>query len=574
MRRQRASAPVRLAGLAAAVALAVLAGAVAVRLAGRRSPAPVPAAAPPPEGRAVDVKERVRHEEYRLGKLHADIRGASFFLGPDGRNHLLGAVEIVNYSPEGEVQSRLTAGEVVYDPGATRFIVTGGVRVEAGGAVLEGPSFDHDKEAGLFGTVSGGAFAAESVTGRAATVRYAEREDEVRLAGGFRVEIAAARGAGESAVLTGEKLVYRRREGRGLAGGGVAFSGPGFRGEAAGVTFVAAGDGRGIASAVFEGGPGGPARLELTDRSGPETDLRAARIEVLFGPDGAAESWSAAGDFRAGFGATVLEGAAAAFDATAGTLRAEGAPGRPASADSPEARVEAALLAAGPAAGDLAASGAVACLLKPGEGRRAGGFFAADEAVRVSCDSLAFRGGAGSAALAGRVQVRQGDALLEAGEMSFSDADGELRAGGGVAAGLSRPAAGDGAPGGRIELAGDAMAFSAAGRLLAFRGRSRAAIPEARLEAGAVSAVLDGAGSVASVAAGTEVVLSKGAYRGLAGAAVYLPGPGRIVLTGRPVLTDGKGGATRGDKLTLDLADDKISVENEGQGRSATVVKS
>jgi lipopolysaccharide export system protein LptA len=69
-------------------------------------------------------------------------------------------------------------------------------------------------------------------------------------------------------------------------------------------------------------------------------------------------------------------------------------------------------------------------------------------------------------------------------------------------------------------------------------------------------------------------VLSRGKYEGRAGAASFEAKTDRIVLTGRPVLTDEEGGTARGDKLTFDLADDKILIENEGPGRSTTVVRS
>ncbi len=119
------------------------------------------------------------------------------------------------------------------------------------------------------------------------------------------------------------------------------------------------------------------------------------------------------------------------------------------------------------------------------------------------------------------------------------------------------------------------MEFSAAGRVLTFEGRSYVQLSGARLEARSVSAVLaPGARAVVSLSARTDVVLSKGRYEGRGAAAAYEAASDRLVLTGKPVLTDGKGAAARGDKLTFDLADDKILLENEGQGRTTTVVKS
>ena len=168
MSAQRASGPARLAVFAAAAVLVVLAAVLTVRLAGRREPARPPiAAGPPPEGRTVDLKERVRHEEYEAGRLVAVIRGDRFFLGPDGRNHLQGSVEVVTFGPRGETVSRLAADEVVYEKGALLFTVEGRVRVEAGGVVLEGDHFDYDKTGGTFGTSAEGRFSSKTMTGRA-----------------------------------------------------------------------------------------------------------------------------------------------------------------------------------------------------------------------------------------------------------------------------------------------------------------------------------------------------------------------------------------------------------------------
>jgi len=147
---------VRFVRLAAAAVILILATAVVVRLAGRRGgPAPAPVA-PPPEDRVVDLKERVLHQEFREGRIVAEIRGASFFRGPDGRNHLTGSVDVENRGPAGEVLSRLSADEVVYDPDSLRFTVVGHVRVEAGGGAHDISGDDaHRLALGAFQLIAG-----------------------------------------------------------------------------------------------------------------------------------------------------------------------------------------------------------------------------------------------------------------------------------------------------------------------------------------------------------------------------------------------------------------------------------
>ena len=636
----------RLARLAVAAILVVLAAAVMLHLLRERGGPRPEAVIPPPDDRVVDLKLRVRHEEYRDGRLRTDVRGASFFLGPDGRNHLKGSVEITEYGPVGEVVSRITADEVVYDTGAVQFGLTGRVRVEAGGAVLEGDSFDYDKGSGLFRTASGGAFSTTRMAGTAAEISYSEGADEVRLAGGFRAELAAAGRDGETAVLSGDSFLYRRRERRGWVEGGADFAGSRWRGTSRILTFDAAEDegsfksvafygaaaveGSAFASAlardlyprastaeVDRGGPPAPAAVDLAgdpDRGGVAADwiglsfvpgtsqlssvqargkarlflslpeasgsiVRASEALLMFRADGELDRWSASGGFRAELDghadeSRVLEGESVAFDASTRVLRASGKPGRPATADSRRARIEAPSLVTGPAAGDLEASEGVKCLLKPGEEGQAAGFFLAAKPIFVSGASLVFRGGTKVFSFAGEVQAWQDGEFLLAGELDLFEATGEMRGRGGVVAGMTQAPAGE-APVRRIEVGGEDMSSSAAGRVLSFRKKSYVQLPGARLGAETIDAVLGREGrGVDTLTARTAVVVSKGRYEGRGDRAFYEAGADRITLTGRPVLVDKEGGSSRGDKLTFELGDGKIRVENEGQGRSTTVVKS
>ena len=614
---QKASTPVKLAALAAAAVVVVLTVAVGLRLAGRRDRGPAAAAVEPPPGAGVvDLKERVRHEEYRDGKLRAAVRGDRFFLGPDGRNHLEGAVEVTNYGPAGEVVSRITADKIAYDKSAVLFVISGRVRVEAGDVVLEGGSFDYDQDRGLFRTASGGAFSSNSMTGTAPEISYSERADEVRLSGGFRVELAAAGAAAARAVLSGESLSYQRRERRGRAEGRVEFIGGRCRGSASAMDFDVAEGSSLLKNVVFDGaaalviaGPGPDraggggiradrvlaaffpgsdslsrvealknSRLSLSLSMASKSVIEAPRAGLMFRPDEGLERLDASGGCRAelegGAGnGRLLEGESFSYDASTGVLRASGVAGRPATAESSDARIEAPVIVAGPAAGHLEASGGVICLLRPDGERRAAGFFSASKPVFVSCDRLMFLGETGVSSFLGGVKAWQGRDFIMAGELDLMDTTREMRGRGGVAAGLAQAAAAGG-PERRVEVGGEDMTYSAASRALYFTGKSYVRLPDARLGAETVAVALGPEGrGVETLTARAGVVLSKGRYEGRGDAAFYQAETDRVTLSGRPVLVDKEGGSTRGDKLTFDLGDDKILVENEGQGRSATVVK-
>ena len=618
MSAQKASAPVRFARLAAAVVMVALTVLLVIRLSGRRVAPPAAPAAPPPEGQVVDLKEKVRHQEYRDGRAVADVRGESFFRGPDGRNHLTGAVEVLSLDSAGETVSRLTADEVAYDPGALRFAISGHVRVEAGGVVLEGEAFDYDKPAGRFETKAGGRFSSETMRGSAPGVSFSERADEIRLEGGFLAEIFSAKRTGEALSVSGDSLVYARRARRGRVDGRADLRGGLCRGTSAAISFVATPDEGAFESAVFEGaakvvfgGSGSPGEaggeiradriavafsrapfavetleagggvgMSARAPDGRKTDVGAPAATLKLSPEGELAAWAASGgltaslDDGAGGAGFRLEADTAVFDRADGIVRAQGRPGRPAVAGSEEALIEAEAISAGPGSRDLAASGRVECLLRSGDRMRSPGFFSSAEDVAVSCGSLVVREGAPSFVFSEEVRARQGADILRAGELELTPVSGDMSGRGGVSAELSQAVPGE-AGKRTVEIGGQDMAYRPDLRTLTLSSKAYVRLPEARLEAGTISAVIGREDkAVESLEAKTAVAVSKGSYQGRSDAASYRAAARRITLTGKPVLTDEKGGSARGAKLTFDLADDKILIENEGTGRATTVVRS
>ena len=613
MSAQRASAPARLAAVLSAVVLVAVAAAVAVRLAGRRDVPPPPAAAPPPEDRAVDRKERVRHEEYEAGRLVAEIRGDTFALGPDGRNHLAGSVEVKYLGPEGRAVSRLTCGEIAYAPGSLRFAVRGAVRVEAGDVVLEGESFTYDKAAGLFATSSGGRFSSGTFAGEAPEVSYRESADEIRLGGGFRVGIAEKSGPDRTLALSGDTLVLGRRERRGRAEGHARLEGADYQLAGPALAFAASPDGSSLDTAVVEGaaeaafkgkgatgegsgelragriavrfsrdpyGLGIKASLDtvLIIRPVPENTVvvRAPEIILSVWPGDHIPTWEATGGFRAeaataGGPRWTLEGERGHTDG--GTIFVYGRAGETAVADSAETRIEAPSISIGAADLGFYASRGVAGTLKATEAGRRIGFFSPREDVSFSAERAEYLPDGSIYLLTGNVVVRQGPNALKAYELEFGGTAGRMSGARGAVITLT-----EAAPGGQgrtVDLGGQEMDYRPDLRALRLTTRAYVNLPEARLEAGSVSAVIGRESrGVESLSAARGVVVAKGDYTGRAEAASYDPSKGLLVLTGSPVVTDGKGGSARGAKLTFDLADDKILLENEGSGRSTTVIKS
>ena len=218
--------------------------------------------------------------------------------------------------------------------------------------------------------------------------------------------------------------------------GGAALEGAEFKGASAAASFVASRDESSLESAVFEGAakvvfggkeppgegsgeiradriavvfardPFGLLSIETSGRSSLLLRSAADRTETVLAPTArigfdrvnGLRTWSASGGVRAeiaeaGGLSRTLEGDTAVFDA-ARVLTVRGGPGRPAVADSSDARVEAPSITIGSGTGTLEASGGVLCLFKRGQGRRTVGFFSSGEDVRVTADRLVLRAGA------------------------------------------------------------------------------------------------------------------------------------------------------------------------------------
>ena len=550
MSAQRASAPVRFARLAAAALLIALAAVVIVRLAGRprrascfltrAAPARRPDRRPQGAGPAPGISGTAGLSPTSAARASSSAPTGGTISRAPSRSRISARRARPSRGFRPTRSSTIPARFASPSPGmsASRRAASSSKGTRSTTTRRTAPSARRPA----------GRFSSKTMTGRAGEVLYAEGADEVRLARGVRVELSGAGRPGETVVLTGDSFTYARKARRGMAAGRAQFSAGRARGEAKSITITAAQDEKRLESANFDGAvrivlaggaPGGPGtgrgprgphpgglrpgdRAHRFDRGrGKYGTLPAVRREPddrrqgaegrtwRSSPTGGLRSWAASGGIRAeladaGGPSRTIDGESAAFDAATGSLRALGAPGHPAVADSPDARVEAASMTGGPRRAVTSKLRAASSAFSR-RGRDAGtaGFFSSGEDVSVSGDSLVLRAGASSASFTGNVRAWQGTELLRARELEFAEERGEMRGRGVVA--VVPAQAGTGAASGRtIELGGEAMVYSAASRTLALTGKSYVQLPEARLEAGAIAAVLGGGGNAVESLVGDD----------------------------------------------------------------------
>jgi lipopolysaccharide export system protein LptA len=612
----RATFPVKFARLGIAVLLAVLLAAVAFRLISRRPhpvrPVPEKAA---PVGRTIDRKEGIRHREYKDGKVWDDLRADRFFLGEDGLNHLEGSVEILDHGRAEGRETRISADHVAYDKDMVHFKISGRVKVAAEDLTFESDSIEYDKTAGLYRTDQGGTFTSVRLGGSGRTFVYDEKRNELRLAGGFRFEASAGPPPSGAARITGDSLVYSRSEKTGRAEGRARLTSDDGEGASAALRFKLSADERTFDSVTFENGakcvfggtarPGqraveaatvrlfsfaGSSRVSVVEADGscrmslaappePGGRIEAAGLRLSFGREGELEGWTASGDVRMSLTGKPgderdLEGESIAYSRRPGLLTVRPKEGGIARLESAGSRIEAAAIDLETGPGNAVASGEVRCLLKPRPDGAPVGFFSKDASIFVTCRSLKSFGDERRLHFEGQVRLWQDNGAIQADELDVLESSGEVRGRGGVTAGF--PFRGrSSSEERRIKIGGGEMTFSPGDRTVTFRGGSVVRTPDFQLAAGTVAvSLVKGGKEIKRFTAGGSVVVSHGLYEGRGGEAVYDPGAGTVVLTGSPVLVEKGKGASRGDKLTFSLGDDRILIENKGQGRSITVVKS
>ncbi len=169
----------------------------------------------------------------------------------------------------------------------------------------------------------------------------------------------------------------------------------------------------------------------------------------------------------------------------------------------------------------------------------------------------------------------QGKQMLSGREISAQRDTGELRASGGVQAVFPRASKKEAGKEDRLEVGGESLTFNPKDHLLKYQSGCWLKMESASLTSDRIDVSMSGeTNAIRTIEAGGRVVILSGFREGRGNSALYDPEKETIDLTGNPSLTDKEKGVIEGDKLTFNLGDGRIHVENRGRERSVTIIKS
>ncbi len=205
----------------------------------------------------------------------------------------------------------------------------------------------------------------------------------------------------------------------------------------------------------------------------------------------------------------------------------------------------------------------------------AGAFFAAGKPVFAQARLLRFIQANQELVLTDKARLWQDKQVLEGPEIAINKETQAMRGTQGVKTQFSHtPSAGG--PDERVEVGGERMDYDPKTKVVVFSGKGYLRSRDVDIRAAAMAIVPEASGGKPRLiqARGAVVLKQKKTREARGEAADYDVGLETIVLTGRPVVVDREKGTFRGDKLTFNLADGNIQVDNRDQQRSDVVIKS
>jgi len=567
----------------------------------------------------VESQDKVRHFVYKAEKGRVELRADRNAVGADGLFHLEGRVEVIQFGLKERPPVRIRGEEAVYDESLTRIRFKSDVIVNYEETVIRTPQLEYAKEGEILRTDKGVVFETPKGKGSARRMSYWFDQDRVL----FRDQVvfdAKPGTAGAAALhLEGDAFEYTRGSRHGIVRGNVAVRTGRSRASAGRLVFDLTGDESGFRMLSFEE----DVRASLVrEGEGFERTLRADRlllrpfknsdaIRVLEAKGKCAASLPLGAGVPAEIKAPELR---AAFDEAGGLKkmtakggvevveRATGTSGeRTISGDtltmngkaevltvapdakkkgrsrmaSAQAELEARTIGLAYGKGDLQADGDVKAILQPGKGGKVpSGLFAGSEAVLVSAGLMRYEKAAGRSLYKEGARLWQGKQMIQADLIEVFEDKGSLEGRGKVKTQFwHKPK--DAAAEERVELAGETIEFRPEERRVYFRKACVLKAREAVLEADAISMDLaEGSADMTLIVGKGAVRIKQGVWEGRGGRAEFAVPEETVVLLEDPVLVDKDKGETRGDKLTFQLADGKILIENKKRDRSVTVIKS
>jgi len=511
----------------------------------------------------------------------------------------------------------LEADEIIYDREQTHFLLEGKAKIRFEDAILEGSVIEYDRKENVFVTDREAEFTSDRLNGFAGKIRYNIDSQEMELSDGLRLRFTPRLDTSFPLLIEGDSLTYSRQSKKGRIEGQVKFFHDRSRGSADSVGFELYANEEHVRFIHLEGHVEGI----LVEESGEGTERRFQADKVLlqtfvdFFKVHAVEAtghcrfqfFSPSGDTREGesdflkfvlsrtgelreFHAIgqarlldedrktanqrVIEGESLVIVEAVRGLQIKGSEEMKGRLKSGIFEISAGDILLDTDNNNLNAAGGVKVILNPNQEERSMGFFSQEKSVFVSADEMRYNDRSKRYTFSGGAKSWQEKEILMAEELTIDKETGKIYGEGPVIAVFPYTSKSSSEEV-RVEVGGQKMAIDPDNKTIVFQERCslRARDVDLRSESIWIDMEEEGEGMQKMLAEG-NVVISQQQFEAKGKRAQFDVEKETIVLMGNAVFVDKNKGRIECDKLTFYLADDRIVVENQGQERSFSVIRS
>lgn len=617
-------------GVAAALIL-VLVVFLALFLSRGKKPAAVSPRQTAATSQKIDERNQVHYVEYRGEKEKTEFQADRNYVGPDGKYHLVGHVQVTDYGRQGGRKVLVRCGEIIHDAERTRFSLVGHVQMEFEEAAFETESLEYDRTQGLFSTGKPIIITSPHFKGTALGLDYSLKSEELRLNAEVRLETQVSQRSPLPLIFQSKTLFYSRPVRKGRFEGGVTFSRGRSHGSAETADFQVFFDTDKLDIVHFKG----QVRLfldgEFTDQSktaasnslltlgekqnvqADEIKLRAfvntsrlhsyessgnvsmtflsstkgntrflgKSIDFIFEQDGRLREFRAATDVHMlktepkGGETQSVDGDSMLLPGDSDILQVKAGKGRTVRAGFRGNELTASVLGYNLKNEDLQAA-EVKAIFSPTPDRQTVGLFSAKEPMFVTSHWMKYTSERKQYRFYGGLKMWQGKSELYAQEAELQEDTGATLCSGNVRSIFPhKPKDQDKEE--QVEITSQKMNYDPDKNTAVYEKEGAMKATAFRLKGERIAVLLSKeAKDPVRITAQVNVIINQDqpVREGKGDQAVYLVDERLVVLTGHPTLTEKDKGEVQGDKLTFHLADGSITVENDTRDRSLTKIKS
>jgi lipopolysaccharide transport protein LptA len=563
----------------------------------------------PPEKEEMESGQFI---EIKEGETVLDVNFDKQFVDDKGLAHYVGNVHAI-YREKYE----LSADEIVHDKDWTHYKMIGSGKVRYEDAVLEGSYLEYDAEGDVIKTDRSATFSSERITGFAQKLTYFLEQEKLELKEQFYLQLSTKLDPSSPLIVEGKNLEYSKKNKQGHMEGSVQFFKGQSRGTADSAEFTLFPNEENIRSVRFKGNvqatlaeetegqtmqqiqadelflrafldstkihileAQGRCRFGFVRTSGDSQQGESEFLKCIVNRDGRLREFHALGRARLveEDGQTeerrIVEGESLVIVEAREGLQIKGSEEYKASLSSRNYEISAKEIILDTEGNNLTANGQVKVILNPAGKDQAMGFFSQDKSVFITSEELRYIAEEKRFLFKGGSKSWQEKEILLTDELSINQETGMVLCTGKVKS-IFPYTSKNTEEEGRVEISAKKMDFDPEEMVITFQDGCSLLARDVSMTCKSIRIHLgEGQKEMQNMIAEGDVIIQQEQSEGRAKEARFDINNETIVLLGNPVLVDKNRGKIEGDKLTFYIADDRIVVENQGQERSITVIKS